>query len=184
MSNANRKMKRANAAKANKEQGVNEEVVWDDLVGLYESSNASLKIAIDALKEVGESFKDVLDADKDLGNSYVGSANSLADLTGELTKIASTHSVKDRSEDNKTVSFKPYTGAVDLNSEPQQKVYTYCVMAYAGMNDKITSVVDTVINTLLGNIKVVAERLNIAIDERMGELKEEGSKDEETEPAK
>ena len=184
MSNANRKIERANATKVKKKQGADEEVIWDDLVGLYENSDASLKVAVNALKEVGESFKDVLEADKDLAASYIGSANSLTDLTGELTKIASSHSVANKSEDGKTVSFKPYTGPVDLNSEPQQKVYTYCIMAYAGMNDKITGVVDTVVNTLLGNIKVAAERLSISIDERMGELKEEGSKDEETEPAK
>ena len=172
MSNADRKMKRAQS-KEHKE-----EVKWDDLIPLYKDINKNLSVTINAVKEIGTTFTDVLNMDKNIQLSYIGVTKTLTDLTGELVKVMSTHSRKTKTKDGKSFDFKPYIGVVDLTDEAHQKVYTYAVMAYAGMSDKISAVIDNVMSTLLGNIKEAAARLGLAVDEKITKI-ENGEKDGE-----
>jgi hypothetical protein len=142
---------------------VKNELKWDDLVPLYKDTSAGLLSGINALKEIGASFKDIIDNYKDVAELHLGIANTFADLTKELNEILDMHSKKIVDEKNGTVERRPFTGPVS-NDEKHQEIYLYIVMAYGGINEKIVSIVDNSSVTLLGRIKEITVELEEAVE--------------------
>lgn len=155
-----------------KEQEEKETIIkWDDLIPFYKELETNINNATKLLKQTGDEFKTVIESDKELSKIYIGSANTIVDLTQELMKILKVHSKQTLNEETKKVSFNPFTGLVDVNNEKHKEVYLYVVMAYNGLSEKVTTVIENIMTTLLAEIEVVA-KTKIFTEEDKKELDE------------
>jgi len=138
---------------------------WDDLIPLYEDTSKSLQTGINALKETGETFKEIIDEDPEIAKIHVGIAKTFSDLTKELTDIVKVHSKEVYNEKLGKSEYRPFVGPVDTEDPKHQEVYLYTIMAYGGINDKIVSVVENTTVTLLGSIKEATAKLEKMTDD-------------------
>jgi len=149
---------------------------WDDLTPLYEDTSRSLQAGINALKETGETFQEIIDINPEIAKIHVGTANTLSDLTKELTNIVKVHSKEVFNEKLGKSEYRPFIGPVDTENQKHQEVYLYTIMAYGGINEKIVNVVENTTVTLLGSIKEATAKLEQLTDKAI-DKKENGEKD-------
>ena len=135
----------------------NAEITWDELIVMYDNIKNALRSAVDTLEASRKSFEDIILGNEDLIIQYNGAAKAIENIAKDLVEVLKQHS-KQVNDENGNVTYQPYRGKVDVDDEKSQQLYISLVLAYNGVYDNLSAIVDNSIAHLLGLINEEATK--------------------------
>ncbi len=133
-----------------------EVVMWDELVNLAVMLTKGIGEHDNTANTISIAFKEVFKLDDELTATFNGHLKSIEDFKTELNTIAELHSTTDELGN---ISF--YTGEVNSDIASHSELYVSIIVAYNGLNDKMTSTLTNTYAVLMGEINASAAKNNI-----------------------